>query len=144
MASSNRGDQSFWDRRYARSQAAVEQVSGPGGAAVDAARTSLLTARDGSKWRLSIVPPGEPVTGTPIFALLVWLGVFLFRGYFVPSSDNGRFVVVAARQRGPWRGFEHVVVDGFDDPAKAVERFKTLRSIIVDGDPTTLHRNAST
>lgn len=128
----------FWDRRYARSKAAIERTNAGGGVAVDVARTSLLTARDGSKWRLSIVPPGEPVTGTPMFAVFVWLSLFFSRGHYVPSSDNGRFVVVAARQRGAWRGFEHIQVEGFDDPTVALERFRSVRSVIVDGDPTTL------
>ncbi len=99
---------------------------------------ALVTAPDGVRWRVEIVPPGEPVARAGGFAVLVWLAVLMSRGHWIPKADNSRYVVVAARQRGSWRGFEQVMLEEFDDPNAAADRHRAACEAVIEGCLPTL------
>jgi len=123
----------FWERRYARSQQVVSDLNSDPALAADLPSPALITAPEGARWQVSIVPPGESVTSRAWFGVLAYLGVLFSYGGWAPRSDNDLFVVVAARRRGSWRGFEQVLLEVFDDPSRAIERFRSMRAAIIKG-----------
>ncbi len=88
-----------WAARYQRSQAAFEAADrlseGAGGWA------ESVQGGDGARYRIVVIPPGEPVGSDPWFYVILVLS-WLTRGLVYPTAKNQHWVVEVRRSpKGP-------------------------------------------
>ena len=83
-----------WAARYRRSQAAFEAADrlseGAGG------WVESVQGADGARYRIVVIPPGEPVGSDPLFYVTLVLS-WLTRGLVYPTAKNQHWVVEVRR-----------------------------------------------
>ena len=125
-----------WAARYARSQVKAERIARQSGNDWPPSVTavSTVTAPDGQHFRFLLIAPGEPTSDREYpFIILSYVAAGFFRGAKLPF-DNDYWIVVAQRQRGPWRGFETIHRASFLKSADAAEHLRTVRQRVENGE----------
>lgn len=138
MRASPRRSDKWWEARYAKSQALIEQGQREASTEIPipyVPALSTLTAPDGSQFMLRLIPPGEPLDHVGRFVATAMLLALLSRGTVSYTAENQFFIAVVERQRGPWRGFDKVAVRYFHHYADAAQFLQIARQNLEHGRP---------
>jgi hypothetical protein len=87
---------------------------------------STVISPDGRRHTIQVIPPGEPSTHVFAFAVLAYISHPL-------TSSNQLWVVLVARQRGPWRKLDKIHSASFIEGAEAVRHQQLLLELIETG-----------
>ena len=94
---------------------------------------TLATAStpNGARFRVEIVPPGEPTRHRAAFAWFAALTQLIWYGPG-PTTTNPDWVVMIMRQRGAFRGFDVVAERRFDTYPLAAHYMEAVRVALTE------------
>lgn len=98
----------------------------------------LIDGRDGRRYRLRLIAPGEPLSHEGAVNTGIALAALISRGSWAPSSSNQQWVVRLERQRGPWRGFDTLHSSAFADVGDAERHLTRVRDALERGEDVPL------
>jgi len=93
---------------------------------------ATASAPNGARFRVEIVPPGEPTRHRAAFAWFALLMQVLARGGSGPTTANPDWVVMIMRQRGAFRGFDVVAEKRFDTYSSAARYMDAVRVALTE------------
>ena len=93
---------------------------------------ATANAPNSARFRIEVVPPGEPTRHRGAFAWFAVLMQLMSSGGSGPTTANPDWVVLIMRQRGAFRGFDVVAEKRFDTYSSAAHYMEAVRVALTE------------